>query len=528
MAVNILTARPAAIALPDQAVHRRYHSVQEAMALTAPTGEAMLESGTLTPQLVAELAFRAGISRKQAIRWLTRWKDIRDHGAPDAADKIPPDLLQLIVKKRGNVALALRSYYDFDRELIAAKRSSIYRAIQALDLHWLMALKAGEPRWERFLEVGVYEPTHANEIWEMDEMHIPIRCRLANGQVIDSLHLLSVVDAYSKLVLNAQVTIGPSDAVMAGAVLARAIAGGTLKGVTYGGSAEALAMDNAFIFTSTDILQALLLGNIDAKYARPYTPTDKAAVERNHWSFVQMYLMGCVGYVDAPLERRFALTGELDLRGRPKRARVEVPMGMPVDDADLAPVEDVTEGIYAALHNFNTEHRSSATNEIAIERYGRSSKSVRLLGHAAFWGQALPFGKPEYIGERRGVHLGTYHSSAEMSLIGRRLVARTLPGMDPLYFVGLASNDRYLTSVRPAKDETAEERERRLARNHAFSRRIRGFVDVSAGTAADRAETPGTPAYVSEKRATQLAATAAAPLASVEAALAVPELEEVG
>jgi hypothetical protein len=529
LSVTILTARPADVADADQADHRRYRSHVERLALTAPTGEAMLEAGVITRHMVTELSLRARISRKQALRWLVEWKDVREHGEPEKANRVPPGLLQVIARKKGNVALAMRAYYDFDYEKIASVRSSVYRAIQAVDPHFLLALKAGEDRWERYLEIGVYEPDHANELWQMDEMHIPIRCRMANGQIIENLYLLSIVDAYSGLVLNAQVTVGQSDALMAGAVLARAIAGGTLKGVTYGGSAEALAMDNALIFTSKDIRDVLLLASIKPQYARPYTPPDKADVERYHWTLQQMYLMGVTGYLDAPVERRFVLTGEHDEHGRPKRARVEVPMGMPADDADLNTVEETTEITYAAIHQHNTEHVNSSTGQVAIERYGSSRKTVLLFGHAAFWDYALPYGKPQYIGERRGIHVaGGFRSSKEMGLINLLLVARELPGFDPLYLVGKASNKKFLSSVRPAKDETAEERIARLDRNHAATRRLRELVDVSSVTAADRAETPGTPAYVSEKRAEKLAATDPAPLASVDAALSVPELEEAG
>jgi transposase InsO family protein len=334
MAVTILVARPAVVADDERAGHRRYRCHVERMALTAPTGAAMLEAGAMTPHMVRELALRARISPKQAMRWLAEWKDVQEHGEPEKTDRIPPGLLRVIARKKGNVALALRAYYNFDLEKIASVRSSVYRAIKAADLHLLLALKAGEDRWERYLEIGVYEPDHANEVWQIDEMHIPIRCRLPNGQVIENLYLLSIVDAYSGLVLNAQVTIGQSDAVMASAVLARAIAGGTLHGVTYGGSAEALAMDNALIFTSDDILAVLMLADMAAKYARPYTPPDKADVERYHWTLQQMYLMGVTGYLDAPAERRWEPTGEFDKQGRPKRGRVEVPMGNPAYETD--------------------------------------------------------------------------------------------------------------------------------------------------------------------------------------------------
>ena len=528
MAVTILVARPAVVAAGDLAEHRRYRSHVERMALTEPTGQAMLEGDEATRHLVRELCQRARIGPKQAMRWIVEWKDVQEHGEPEKVDRVPPGLLQVIAQKKGNISLALRAYYDFDFEKIASVRSSVYRALQAADLHLMLALKAGEERWERYLEIGVYEPDHANELWQMDEMHIPLRCRMPNGQIIENLHLLSIVDAYSGLVLNAQVTMGQSDAVMAAAVLARAIAGGTLKGVTYGGSAEALAMDNGLIFTSKDIEAVLLLASILPKFARPYTPPDKADVERYHWTLQQMYLMGVTGYLDAPAERRFVLTGEFDKRGRPKRERVEVPMGMPADDADLNTVAETTEILYAAIYQHNTGHMNSATGQVAIERYGASRKTVLLLGHAAFWDYALPYGKPQYIGERRGIHLNSYHSSREMSLISRLIMARELPGMDPLYLVGSAPNERYLTSVRPAKAETAEERDARLERNHAFSRGLRKLVDVSSATAADRAETPGTPAYVSGKRAEKLAAGNPAPLASVDAALSVPDLEEAG
>jgi hypothetical protein len=369
VAVMILTARPAPVDEAESARHRIYHCHTEMMALTKPTGDAMLELGAMTPYLIKELAYRANISSKQAIRWLQKYADIKEHGEPEPKDELPPGFLKVLARKNGSVALALRSYFDHDTEQIKRVRSSIYRAIEKFDLNFLMALKAGEDKWERFLEVGVYEPDHANEIWQMDEMHIPIRCRLANGQIIETLYLISIVDSYSGLVLNAQVTLGPSDAVIASAVLARAIAGGELKGVTYGGDAEALAMDNAFVFSSNELLSVLLLAAIKAKYARPYTPTDKADVERYHGVIKMMYLMGVTGWTHGPAQRRWDLTGDLDPNGKPKRARVEVSMSVPPDDADLLTVEQVTQAVYAAIHQHNTEHVNSSTGQTAIVRY---------------------------------------------------------------------------------------------------------------------------------------------------------------
>ena len=503
-------------------VARHYHGIAERLALTDAIGDAFANSGSVTDAIVRDVAQRSSRSLKQSRRMIDEWLQVQAFGLPGKPQRLPDALLVKVAENNGSAAAAIRQFYPTLEEQ-QRKRSSVYRWLEEADVGTLLALKGGVKAWERLLEVGVYEPQHRNEMWMTDEMHIPIRCRGPRGEVIDNLHLISIFEPFARLVLNAQVTVGPSDAVIASAVLARAVAGGEWEGVAYGGSAGAMAMDNGLIFKSDLLRDVLLLARIPPKFARPYTPTDKAMIERWHGSLQQKWMVSFPAYLDGPPRRIFRETGELGQDGKPKWERAEVPLHVPVDPADLPSLEDITHGTYAAITDYNLNHVHSVTGQTAIVRYGSDPTLLARPGVAALWAVALPTGKPVYFGERRGIHVdGEWRRAAGESLIGRHLVARILPGLDPIYLVG-TPDGRFIAEVKPSADETAEEAVARLDRNHARLDRLRQTTVIAQANVLARAAAPGTPAYVSDGRAAKLDAQIEYPLASLDAAMDVPD-----
>ncbi len=473
--------------------------------------------------MVRDIAIRSGRSFKRAREMLAEWMEINALGMPEPISRLPDDLLILIAEKNGNASAAIRAFYPAEADQKRV-RSSVYRWLDEAHVDLLMALKGGRAAWDKYLEVGIYESRHRGELLLIDEMHIPLRCRGSRGEIIDTLYLIALFDTFSRLCLNAQVTLGPSDAEMASAVVARAVAGGEWEGVEYGGSADALGLDNAFIFKSDAMRDVLRLAGIPPRFARPYTPQDKAKQERWHWSLQQKWLTSFPAYLDGPTRRIFRETGELLADGRPKTERTEIPLHVPVDPDQLPTIDDVTQAVYAVIYDYNVNHVHSVTKTTAIAKYGSDLRPLARPGIAAFWDIALPTGKPVYVGERRGIHVdGEWRESDEMSLNGRELTARLLPGLDPLYLVG-TKNGRFLTTVRRTADATAEQVAARVERNHTFTERLTEVTTIARENVLARiAANPGTPAYVSQKRADQVEDATAPGLASLEAALAVPE-----
>lgn len=521
MSAVILQARPAEPSREHEAV--KYHDLNTRVALVEPIGDYITTLGRLTDDMVRDVALRSGRSLKRARQMCEEWLEVQAVGLPERKVRLSDAFLVVVAEKNGNAAAAIRAYFPTEAEQKRV-RSSVYRWMDEAHIDILLALKGGREKWERFIEVGIYEPDHRNELWLIDEMHIPIRCRGSRGHVIENLYLISVFDTFGRLCLNAQVTLGPSDAVMASAVIARAVAGGAWDGIDYGGSADALGLDNALIFKSDAVRDVLRVAGIPPRFARPYTPPDKAKEERWHGTVQKKWLTSFPAYLDGPKRRVFLETGELDKDGKPKRERMEIPLHVPVDPDLLPSLEDVTQGMYAVIHDYNLNHVHSVTNSTAIRKYGSDPRPLARPGIAAFWDIALPTGKEVYVGERRGIHVdGEWRRAAGVSLTGRELTARLLPGLDPRYLVG-TKNGRFLTEVTPTSDESSDEAETRLARNHAFVQRLTEITTIARTNVTARvAGNPGTPAYVSEKRADELQASAQPPLASVAAALAVPE-----
>ncbi len=517
--MTIIVACPAPRAIvPGK---RSYHRRAERLALTESVADTLRTSGRITAADVDALAARAERSPRQARRMLEEWLAASAGEAPVPPSKLSEAFLTRLAEHHGIVAAALRDEYG--PEEATHLRASVYRWLAEIDLGLRVALRDGPQAFGRYLEVGVFEPAHRNQLWQIDEMHVPGRFRGARNRVVEDLWLTSILDTYSRLVLAAQLTLGEADEAVTTALLARAVVGGTWEGVDYGGSAEALGADNAAVYKSEGFRRALTRAGIDPHYARPYTPQDKGFIERYHRTLQEKWLSSVPGYTKGPQTFAYEPTGELDARGRPKRRRITVHALMPRDPAHLLSVEEATDVMYTAIWEYNTQHVHSVTGTTAIRRYGADPTPLRRPGIAAFWDLALPL-RSTYIGEARGVHLDGEYRSGVTPLAGRHLTARVLPGLDPRYLIGDQSGN-FLEEVTRTADQNEDQRQAQLGRNRVRSARVDHFMRAGAEALEARAAQPGTPVYVSPKRATQLAEQTTPSLADVQAALAVPEPE---
>lgn len=505
----------------DDAEHRAYHPLAARLAFVESVREEFDLAGTLTPELIDAVAYRSGRSRRHAGRMVLEWME-HEGGLAGDTRKVSDDFLREVIERKGNIAAAIRDVYGEDQ--FKHIKSRIYRALDEDDLGLKLALKKGAAALEAYLEIGVFVPTHRNELWLMDETKLPFICRGPKGMVLKDIRLTSIIEVYGRLVLNAQMTVGAADAAITACVIARAIVGGTWEGIDYGGSPDGLGLDNALANKAEAVKKVLRTGGSDPRYARPYTPPDKAMKERWYSTLKRKYLSAIPGATDGPTHYVWVRTGEVDERGRPKRERVERPVNQPLDPAQLLSLEELADAVYAGIHDYNLNHVHSETGMTPIERFGSDRTLLRRPGVAAFWPYAIATGtKERYIGERRGIHVDSEWRKGELPLKGRDLTARVLAGMEPRYLVGTATGS-FLDEVTRTADETPDQKADRRARNRARMDRIRTVTKLAHENSVARAAgTPGTRAYTSERREAELEAAASPDLGDISAALAVPE-----
>lgn len=521
----ILTARPAA-PVDTLNVKRRYLRRAERLAIVETIAEPFAALGFVTPAMVEEVATRSQCRARHAKRMILEWLEQRAGLAPEPEPKLPFELLVKIAEAQGQVAAGIRAYFGSDEEAAKRLRPSIYRWLDESEPGLLLALKRGTKGLDRYVEVGIWEAEHRNELWLIDETKIPVACRTARNQRIDDLQLLAIFDCYSRLILNAQVTIGAADAVVTAAVVARAALGGGWDGVEYGGRAQASRADNALIFKSEPVKAALRIAGIPPRFARAYTPQDKAKLERWNGTLKTMYLTSFPANTKGPLRHVYVETGELSQNGKPKRERTEIPLHVPLDPAQRPLVEDVAQGIYAAIHDYNANHVHSTTRMTALAKYASDPTPLGRPGIGAFWGLALPVRNEPFIGEGRGVYVDhEWRKPADRPLLGAAWEIRVLPGLDPRYMVGQRGN--FVAEVLPTRDEDEDARNARLERNHKRSDRLRAITMIALENSIARAAAaPGTAAYASPNRERGLATSNDSTLASLDAALAVPPRAE--
>jgi transposase InsO family protein len=376
------------------------------------------------------------------------------------------------------------------------------------------------------MEIGVYPSLRRHDLLIIDETKIPIPAKGPRDQRIDNLYLISAIDYATRLVVNACVTVGPSVDVIASAFLARILAGGIWQGVPYGGAYQALSLDNAFIFASSErFAWAMRVAGVPPRYARPYTAQDKAVKERWYRTLKDMALSAIPGNVRGPLVRDWVATGELREDGKPKRTRQVRPLNEIRDDARLVPLDELVQSIYAGIFDYNFNHFHSTLGAIVLDAYAADPTPPRPVGLAALWPFALPVGtRRAYKVERRGVFIdGAYWAVKQQARVGEHVSIRQLPGLDPRLLIG-TPDGRYIGEVTRADAETELEREARLASNRQKTRRYEQIAKVTQQNALARvSDAPGSAAYVSDTSAKKLAATDSnRPLGDLRAALAVP------
>ena len=502
---------------------RRNLSLAERLALVEPDLERLLRDGP-TQEVLHGIAARSGRSIRSARRMADEALLHLVSGAPEPEGRLPDDFYVAYAERNGNLAAAIRDFWP--DPAVRPSKSSIYRWI---DPGLQRALKKGRDALDHFMEIGVYAPLNRHDLLIIDETKIRIPARGPHGVRIETIHLLSGIEAAKKVVVNACVTVGPADELIASAFLARVWAGGEWDGVPYGGSYQAISLDNAFIFAKSDrFVRAMRAGGVPPRYARPYTPQDKAIKERWYRTLKDMALSAIPGNLRGPTVYEYVETGETREDGKPKKIRVPRPLNEIRDDEQILPLGELVQAIYAGIHDYNFNHIHSALGSSPLEAYAADQTPLRLVGLAALWPFALPLGRKSYRVERRGVWIdGAWWAVKRQAEVGSSVSIRHMPGLDPRYLIG-TPDGRYLGEVTLAVLETETEREARLNNNREKARRLGEITKVTRQNALNRAAgRPGSAAHVSATSAKKLdAAHNDRPLADLSAALAVPARPE--
>jgi len=523
--VIILASAPRVALLVPEA--RRNLSRAVRIALVEPDLVRLCAEGP-SDDILSAIAVRASRSRRSAERMAEEalWDLVK--GDPEPEDKLPFDFLVAIADRNGNTAAAIRDYWP--DEATRPNESTIYARLNKVHPGLALSLKHGRETLDKYMEIGCYPAIRRHDLLIIDETDIPVDALGPNGQRIDNLGLISVIDHATKLVLNAQVTIGAANELIASAMLARVWAGGTWDGHEYGGSSQAISLDNAFIFAKSEhFARAMGVGGIAPKFARPYVPADKAVLERWHRTLKDMGLSAVPGNTREPQMHVWVENGELREDGKPKKVRMLRALHNPIDDAQLPSVALVAQAIYAAIDDYNFNHVHSALGGSAMESYISDLTPCRPVGLAALWDFALPVGiKHAYKVERRGVWIDYERYSVDGQVAPDEYVSiRQLPGIDPRFLIG-TPDGRYIGEVTRADDQTEAEREQRLTRNREKAALLSSITKISRQNTLERVSgTPGTAAYLSDTNAKKLQARDDAPLADLGAAATVPARKPV-
>lgn len=436
------------------------------LAISRPAASTLRKTGSLSNDEFERLRMAADRSRRTAHRMVEEAllaPEIDDNEPdPDPIVHLPHDFLLTLAKHQGNVNSAIDAFFGADPPF---HRATIYRWLDDVDPGLKLALKKGLKAFEQFLAIGVYEPELRNELVILDELHIPFLACRRGREVVDDMWLLVVMEAFSRLVLAAFLGLGQVTGSLAGSVYARSVLGWDSEDIHVGGRADTTLVDRAFSFKSRPFVGAVSRAGSKLVYARPYTPRDKAKLERFNWTLVQKYLLGLgLGYVDGPT-RPIYLTRP-GRSGKLEQVRLEVPFFVPSHSNGLLQVEAFGAAVKESIHQYNHDHVISTTGQTPLARYASQSRLQLTPGPAAFYSFAQPLDRL-HTKEKRGLWVdGAWRKAAELELRKGDFEVRVLPGMpEDIFMAGeqVGTQSRFVSVI--ASTEKPDEAKRRLARN---------------------------------------------------------------
>lgn len=497
---------------PPRTSALRYHTRDERIAMVAPLLDARPAGDTLAPHE------KRGVSRLHGVSVRTVERAVVDWASPAPAPRAFTPPRELLVRTAMHAGNLRRASTELRLEGVQLPSyPTLARAIGA-DPGLRLVLHKGMKALEHYVEVGVFEPDHRNELWFMDAMHVPIRCRTAHGGIVDDLWLLSAFEAYSRTCLAHVLTIGAPDSsdavdVFLSAVLGRVFtrddleawrpeilerlappAGNDPRPYLVGGVPDALMTDNGSIFTSDEfragVHDFVPTGHV---FSEPYISALRGKQERWHRTSQVTWLAGLPGYTDGP--KPFPGTDK------------DRPYAVPPDE-HLPRVEAVMETLDWAIDAYNRTHEVSTTGEVPLARFLTNRTPLRRVEPISFWHDMPTLG--EFQVQPRGVHVdGMYRAwTGRGALIGKAVEARGFPGQPGRVFVG--QGNAFIAEAIPHAARTEDECNASGTQNALRERTARSVLRE----AGDRLMLDGLPAAdVPPSVAARAAARAAAKVA---------------
>ena len=427
-------------------VPARYMGRLERRALARTLAAIKLRTGALPGPLVTATC-RAWNRSEQTLRRAVA--DVIAHPElPDDEDGLSDEILTIVAKNAANL---YKSHAEVVRANLFAKSYPTFHRTWAQEpLAVRVGIEFGKDAMRKAMETRVFEVPYRNAVVFLDEMVVPIQARHGK-KVLDQLYLLAFLDAFSGEVLVWTVFDTPTTADDTVALFAALIHGrADHDGIIHGGIPEVVITDNAAAFTS-DLFGAFARRFTKLEFGRPYTPQDKAKIERKFWTIQYSTLAGTVGITlgakEPATKRRAKSTpandGPLEaLEGRTKHWLTAL-------DA-LPSFEQAVGAVDAAVEAANAAP-SRLTKRSATQTWSADPTVIRTADTLLLWDVMVPIGDHKL--DPRGIwRHGWYRNSSDQP-IGASLSVRILPGIGDRVFVGTPAQtagrgrQRYLATL---------------------------------------------------------------------------------
>jgi transposase InsO family protein len=447
-----------------------YMNRAERHTLAQELADVKKQTGSLPGYAVRETCRQWGRSEQTVLRAVA--DAIANPELPKEAGLSDEALLQ--------IAANVTNLFKTHSELVCAglytkSYNTFHRSWKAESLAVRIGIQFGKDAMRKAMETRVFEVPHRNAVVFLDEMVVQIPCRFGKT-IYEQIYLLAFLDAYSGEVLVWDVLDTPVTAADTVALFAALVHGRVdADGVVHGGRPDVTITDNAAAFTS-DLFGDFARRFTKLEFGRPYTPQDKAKIERKFWTIQYATLAGTIGTTLGPKEP-----------GKKRRKRTTN-----IDDPPEY-IEGQTKHWLTARHDLPTFEQAVAAVNKAVEaanalparltkispsqKWAADTTVVRTVNPLLLWDAMISVG--DHKVDPRGIfHYGWYRNSTNEPVKGS-LSVRTLPCIKDRVFVGNVA----------AKGPKARERERFLAALERNSSLIEGQSDaISIRNKADAAK----------------------------------------
>ena len=286
-----------------------YMSRRERRALVRDLAAEKQDTGSLPSYVVRDACRQWGRSEQTVLRAVA--DVIANPELPEDAGLSDEALI--------SIATNVTNLYKAHSELVCAglydkSYSTFHRSWKAESLAVRIGIQFGKDAMRKALETRVFEVPHRNAVVFLDEMVVNIPCRYGKT-ILEQIYLFAFLDAYSGEVLVWDVLDSPTTAADTVALFAALVYGRVdADGVVHGGRPDVTITDNAAAFTS-DLFGDFARRFTRLEFGRPYTPQDKAKIERKFWTIQYATLAGTIGTTLGPKEpgkKRRKLTSEVN------------------------------------------------------------------------------------------------------------------------------------------------------------------------------------------------------------------------